>query len=424
MRSFTYLFLLLTSSCFLSGCLQDDCDATRTFYIWEPVYVQPQEFRVNNLTTTDVRPLKHPGKIYFYRNFILVNELREGIHVIDNSNPENPNQIAFLEIPGNVDMAVRGNKLYADNYVDLLTIDITDVKQPVLEHRSEEVFPLHGFDERLGYLVAYRETGRTQEIECSNPTFDQPIFTIDRGGVAVQENFAFDASAAGAGSASTGIGGSLARFAITSQYLYTIDERSLKVFDLTNAAQPRLANTTHVGWGIETIFPYEDKLFLGANDGMYIFDNSDPLRPRQLSKFQHARACDPVFVDGNIAYVTLRDGTRCQNFNNQLDVVDVTDLEDPKLLATYEMHNPHGLSLADDHLFICENDEGLKVFDASDWQKIGERLTSHVKGFTTYDVIALGAHDLAMVIGKDGLYQFNFADPKKLKELSVIPVER
>ena len=97
-------------------------------------------------------------------------------------------------------------------------------------------------------------------------------------------------------------------------------------------------------------------------------------------------------------------------------------LRRPELLATHAMHNPHGLSIADDHIFICENDEGLKVFDASDIETIGESLTDHVKGFTTYDIITL-SNKVALVIGADGLYQFDYSDPSDLKQLSVISVE-
>ncbi|MBK8279937.1 MAG: hypothetical protein IPK94_07395 [Saprospiraceae bacterium] len=51
-----------------------------------------------------------------------------------------------------------------------------------------------------------------------------------------------------------------------------------------------------------------------------------------LSTFSHARACDPVYVEGDIAYITLRNGTRCENFTNELDVVDITNITSPRLI--------------------------------------------------------------------------------------------
>ena len=233
------------------------------------------------------------------------------------------------------------------------------------------------------------------------------------------------ASASSAGGQSTsGVGGSMARFTISGDYLYTVNSWQIKVFDISNLVQPNLANTVEAGWGIETIFPYEDKLFLGSNSGMFIFDASNPEEPVLLSTFSHAQACDPVFVSGDIAYVTLRGGSICQNFTNQLDVVDISNITSPRLLKTYPMDNPHGLSKSGDNLYICEGEFGLKVFDASDWKKIDDNRLTHIKGFATFDIITLTNKNLALVIGRDGFYQFDITNPSDMKELSVLPVTK
>ena len=70
--------------------------------------------------------LERPGKIFLYNSLILINDFEKGIHVYDNSNPSSPSHVAFINIPGNVDIAVRDNILYVDSYVDLVAIDISD----------------------------------------------------------------------------------------------------------------------------------------------------------------------------------------------------------------------------------------------------------------------------------------------------------
>ncbi len=65
--------------------------------------------------------LKQTGKIYIYGNYIFLNEFDRGIHIFDNTQPASPKNIAFIPIPGNQDMAVTGNTLYADSYSDLVT---------------------------------------------------------------------------------------------------------------------------------------------------------------------------------------------------------------------------------------------------------------------------------------------------------------
>lgn len=68
------------------------------------------------------RSVKKPGKIYIYNNFLLVNEVKEGIHVFDNSNPSSPQAISFISLLGNTDMAIKDDILYADHNGDLKSI--------------------------------------------------------------------------------------------------------------------------------------------------------------------------------------------------------------------------------------------------------------------------------------------------------------
>jgi hypothetical protein len=202
-----------------------------------------------------------------------------------------------------------------------------------------------------------------------------------------------------------------------------IDDSSMDVFDLSLAEQPTLVNTINIGWGIETIFPYEDKLFIGSNSGMFIFDNSNPMNPVQLSAFAHARACDPVVVQDDYAYVTLRNGSECVGYVNQLDLVNISDIVNPVLVKSFPMENPHGLSIKDQLLFLCEGNFGLKSFDITDPVVLDQHLLDHEQDFHAFDAIALpGTENILLVIGEDGFYQFSFDDPADLKLLSKIPV--
>ncbi|MCH2085159.1 MAG: hypothetical protein MK226_22425 [Saprospiraceae bacterium] len=429
MQSWNRLFSFLCLAFFtfsLSSCLEDKCDATLTYTIWEPVYLQEDDIR-KDIEIEAARELQNPGNIYYYQDYILINEIEEGVHIIDNTNPSNPRNIAFINVPGARDMAVRNDILYVDNYIDLLSIDISKPDQAVLMERCEDVFVDYYYFTNNGFIVDYKATELTENVECTTDTdvWDSWFFRDD----VLFVNNSFDMSGAVAESSGNaanvvGVGGSMARFTIAHNHLYVVDDWQLKVFGLQNATKPELANTVEIGWGVETIFPYRNNLFMGAVDGMYIFDNSDPTAPYQLSKFEHAQACDPVFIKDEIAYVTLRDGVSCQNFTNQLDVVDVSDLMNPTLLATHQMHRPHGLSVVDNSLYICEDDQGVKVFDRSEHEQLGDKLLTHQTGFQAYDIIALGSKNLAMVIGEDGLYQFDISDRSKMNQLSVIPVIR
>ncbi len=415
------LFLLLTVFT-LNSCMEDTCEREMRYIKRTAVYMSQQE--IVDIKTTGAKALEKPGKIYFYNDYIFVNERNKGIHIIDNSTPSNPSNVAFVNIPGNIDMAIQGNNLYADNGDDLITLDISNPTNVQLVDRKEDVFPKI-YEYQTGFLIYYDEEEVTEVVDCETQNIIR-----NNGGVFFDfesnDMLSSSPSAASVGSsASSGTGGSMARFTISKGHLYAVDNSNMNVFEITsNPASPTELSDVNIGWGIETIYPYKDKLFIGSNAGMFIFDNSNPASPTQLSSFQHARACDPVFVKDNYAYVTLRSGTWCEGFTNQIDLIDITDLTQPVLEKTFDMDNPHGLSIKGDNLFLCEGEWGLKAFDISDPMKLDRNEIDHIKDINAYDVINVPNSDLLLMIGKDGLYQYDASDASELELVSKIEVVR
>jgi len=371
-----------------------------------------------SISPGEPRELENPGKIYSYGRYLFINAPNEGIHIYDNADPAQPQNISFLKIPGNIDMAVQNGLLYADSYVDLVVFDLNNPAEPTMVGRTENVFPALGQDPEQGIVVEFMETDIVETFPCDG---NQGNWFWRNDGLFV--DVAFDAMAEAGATPSpnqTGVGGSLARFTIGFNRLYTVSEYDLKVFSLETPDTPTLLETVNIGWGIETIFPYGVHLFIGSRNGMHIMDASNPDAPRYVSTFWHTNACDPVFIDGDIAYVTLRDGTECETFANQLDVVDISDLSDPHLIRTFPMHHPIGLSVRDDHLYLCDDEEGLKIFDTSEPSEVGNRLLRQLKSLNAVDIIALPGRPVIMVIGRDGLYQFDIQEPDNPQLLSVI----
>jgi len=414
------LLIALITIC-LQSCVKDKCEGELTYTQFTPVYVTLDDIR-KDIQIEAPRALKNPGKIYFYQNYILLNEHREGLHVIDNQDPANPQKLAFIKIPGNMDMAVKDNILYADNYIDLLSIDISDPANPALRTRTEDVFPSFSLDADLGHLVYYDEEVITEIVDCTHPGWGGGFWVIDDVSFA-SNGVGFDSSSGGVVTqfSSTGQGGSMARFTLVDSYLYTVTDSGLNSFDISDATNPNLVNSTQLGWGIETIYPFRNNLFIGSQTGMFIYSIDNPAVPAFRSAFQHARACDPVVVRNDIAYVTLRGGTPCDGFNNQLDVIDVSNVMNPTLMKTYELDSPHGLAITSDEiLYVCDGDSGLRVYDAEEPLDLDQ--IHHERSIATFDVIAL-ANDVIMVVGNEGLYQYDAKDPSDLIELSLIAVE-
>jgi hypothetical protein len=151
---------------------------------------------------------------------------------------------------------------------------------------------------------------------------------------------------------------------------------------------------------------------------MVIYDISIPLSPQRKTSFQHARSCDPVIVDDTLAYVTLRGGTVCGGTTNVLIVVNIKDINSTRLVSTYPMTNPHGLGKDGDLLFICDGTAGLKIYDASDPRKISDNLIKEYPDIDTYDVIPVNG--ILIMIGDDGLYQYDYSDVMNIHLLSSI----
>ena len=136
---------------------------------------------------------------------------------------------------------------------------------------------------------------------------------------------------------SSGNGGSLAQFTIVDNHLYTIDYKTLNIFNLSDPTSPLLTESIDMGVGMETVFHRNGRLFIGSNDGVHIYDISDPRNPQELSRFEHVTSCDPVVATDNLACATLRGGTECGGSLSQLDILDISDINNPYLVGEVEL---------------------------------------------------------------------------------------
>lgn len=127
------LFLLLTLSWSMDP---DDSNATG----YTPVLLQKEDLP-KSISFREAQPFEKPGKIYTYRQTLFIVDLFTGIHMINNADPENPVKEAFIYIPGVMDISVKDDILYADNAVDLISLDLNALPDIKILDRMEEVFP-------------------------------------------------------------------------------------------------------------------------------------------------------------------------------------------------------------------------------------------------------------------------------------------
>lgn len=349
------------------------------------------------------------AKMYLYDHTLYVSELTRGVRQLDISVPQSPVDRGLITIQGNHDMALQttgdGRRiLYADSHADLVVLDVSNPSTPLTVDTLRNIFG-QAFTMRWGDDVFLRQWEGAQVrrvggmegcMGCSETSVYEPISGPDI--------VAFDGGTRGS---TTGRGGSMARFTIVDNCLYCVDYNQLYVFDIEDPTKPRFVNRVHIGWGIETIFPYNDYLFIGGQNGMYIYSKTDPRNPRFISTYEHVRACDPVVVEGSLAYVTLRGGTRCGTVVSALHILDVADLFKPKLLKSHPLPQPIGLDVRNKIAYVCDDSVGVYILDTNNLNDIRE--LARITDKRGYDTIL--HNDVLIVVSPDAVSFYNASQP-------------
>ena len=391
------------------------------------IYITYNELR-ESVSEAENIDLENPGKIYFKDGYIFIIEELKGVHVFDNSNPAAPEKKVFVNIPGIIDMAISGNTMFVDSYIDLVILDVQNIENITEIGRVKDILnytvpktgnklPIGKVDIEKGVVIGW-EVKTIKERVQENPVV-YPFYSTSKESV----NGAFDNMAGGGVSGSgVGVGGSMARFGIKEDILYVLDGNNLDVLDIKVKSTPGKLFEINPGWGIETMFLTQDNMFLGTTTGMIIYDITNPGNPVRKSTYNHMRSCDPVVVDDTLAYITLRSGTDCGSSVNCLDVVSIKNLSHPEIIISYPMTNPHGLGKDGDLLFVCDGTAGLKIYDAADPKFISSHLVYSYPDIKAYDVIPLG--DVLVMVGDDGLYQYDYSNIQNISLLSKIEVKK
>ena len=394
MKHFLFLFAFVC----LWSCQNNDTNY-EVIHVAVPEVMTKTEFR-NAVTVQSAKPISEVGKIYAYGNYIFITERNQGIHILDNSNPKAPEAISFIKVPGNEDISIKNNYLYADSATDLVVFDLTNILTIQVVERLEDVFSIYD----------YRIPNEAQYADFTNVDYENNIvvgWKIVQERREIVDNDMFitnDSFSTSAESSNVGIGGSLARFQIVKNYLYTVGPSQMSIFDISNLANPTLEAVQSSGWDIETMFYAEDYLYLGASHGMYIYSLENPASPTYVSQFSHWNGCDPVVVDGDYAYLTLRGGNACGQIESVLEVIDISDKTNPELVARHPLVNPYGLGFKDTNLFVCDGTSGLKIFDKTDPSMMKQ--TQIFSQVHAKDVIPLNKS--LLMIGDNMLYQYHY----------------
>ena len=364
--SFLAIGLILVS---FYSCSKEFGTTEITYIKAEAIYKPVSEFRINEFNAP-VRNVDEKGKLYVGDNYLLLGELDEGIHVFDNTDPENPEKINFIQIPGNYDFFIEDDQLYANSYFDLVKFDISDPGNVrlIARHASgliEDQSIKFNADNVESELIGFEFRQVTEEVEPNTNIWQY----LNEGEETIYYDYRDEvippSSVPGAfvGN-SSGQTGTTNRLAVHEDKLYVLMRNRIDVFD----ANLRRGSSQEIqAFGaLETLYEFNGTLYLGTETSMIVYQIfGDQLLNK--GRFTHARACDPVLpVSDEIAYVTTRSGGNCPGDENRLYVVQ-TDISNSRytLLQEFTLRQPYGMAMVDGKLFVAESERGMTVMNAS-----------------------------------------------------------
>jgi hypothetical protein len=409
-------------ACFLvaGSCVSCSVDSSQTIRYWvnEPVFTTAETFRRSIQITSGEHTITDCGKICLYNDHLYISEPGKGILIVDNTHPSQPQVKGYIEAPAHRDIIVRGQQLYVDALVDLVWFDLSNPSQPVLQGRSEDLFPgalpliknSYGYDyalcrkgiEQGKIVVGWQLKERRQQISYSDdqaePQYSAPTPILSQG-----------ISANGA------IKKPISRMALFGDYLYTIVNQTIQIVDLSEEVPQKITESFYVET-VESVFPCHDKLFLGTPHGLMIYSLERPQRPVYCSKISPIYGCNPIVIHNDKVYASIHSGNLCGQNTNELLVIDVSDPQKPRIQESHPMNRPRGISMSNGSLFLC--DDGLKIHPLGE-ADILPNTWLHFKGINGYNVVAFDR--ILIMITDHGLHQYEYTEGNLLPS-SVIPI--
>lgn len=313
--------------------------------------------------------------------------------VLDISTPDHPLRVGSLLIPGIYyleDMAKAGAYLYAVAFDGLHIIDVADVTHPTplgsytVEGGSAMSVALSGNYAFLGFDAGLRV------LDISDPRHPLEI------GVYADLMGVFDLS----------VVGSYAYLALTADYYFFPEYNGLAVLDVSNPASPALVTLPLLKLRASGIAIAGDYAYL-AQDGLRIFDISDPSFPTELGfcDCTGGEVAGKVTLQDHYAYLAAGD--------NGLLVVDITDPSHPLQAGLYDrdpsLYAVTDVAVVGSYAYLgLSKPAGLEIVDISSLAnptKVGE----YIGPGPAWDVAVTGNY--AYVVDVRGLTVVDISNP-------------
>ena len=402
-----YVTIIFGLTLLASGC-RKECTEFRTYTKYTPLLKPLADVRAS-FSVSDAIELENPRKIYAYQNYLFIVDEFKGFQIVDNANPSSPAPLKFVNLEGCTDVSVNNGIIYANQGPDIVSLSFDQATNLTLTGRVEN--SIHtSLISGENYIYDFEREEVTEEVECGRTSGTRGGGRFSNGLVASAETSGGNYS----GGSGSGTGGSMARMTFVEGILYVVDENTLSTINVSSGFN--LLYKGNLFGGVETIFGHGDHLFLGTATGMLVYERNNGYEPTYLSGISHARGCDPVVVQDDYAFVTVRGNANCGEAEDQLMVIDISTIANPKLHSIHPMSSPYGLGVRGETLMICDGPAGLRIFDKTELSSISDNEIATIDEIDAYDIIPF--ENTFILSTADGVFQYDYSKPSKPKLLS------
>lgn len=387
-----------------------------------------------NYTSRNVATgIKVSGQYAFViNNYLDVTGSYGELLILDISSPSNPVQVSKFnsaKILG--DLSIYGNHVYLTAAVDnpfapeqdgwMLVVDISDITSPQQVGTYDTPGAAWGIFASGNY--AYIADGSTglQIIGISDPTAPTPKGAVDTPGqyafnVQTLGNIAYIANGV-EGLAVVDVSNPSApvlldnfetrwntnNLHVEGNYAYLANTYGgLNIIDISTPATPSLAGTFDQSIHLREVEISGDYAFIGSNDGLRVFDVSNPSNPVQFSYYQPYNWMETLGhnIGGNILYLLNGEGLETLDISNP---VMIRKIGDRGILPS------DGIRVEGNYIYVVEAFHGLSIYDVSDPANIVYKGALDTGSHGGNNIFV--SKNVAYISGNRGLYIIDVSEP-------------
>lgn len=406
--SLSYVIFSVSALLILLGSCQSECSQTLYYTAHVPVYMQLGDIR-SSYAVMPAKEIGEIGKIAEGNGTLFLLEEDKGIHVIDNSDPQNPVKVSFLNIISCLDIEAVDNLLYVVQATDLITFDVSDLNNITKLGTNLNVFNSN-FLKKDSFVVDHELQEVVQVVEqsfsCSDMFVEAPIPEGSTRDAIVSVPFT--------------------QLHAKNNMLYSCDHGTLKVFGIDGSSNANFVSS-------QTLFNFDQynfitsgsrSLYVGAAVSINEFDiSANPGNPPIVRFYGVSLSCNRFTALDTFLFVPGFGGPKfgfCEPSNDlSLFRINTTRLSQ-NTVGRFFMTAPQHVAVMDSLMVLSEGAVGMKLFDVRNPAafNVTSRIISSIPNLHTTQ--SLLRKNLLISVGDDGVSQFDISNLPTIQPLSTL----